>query len=253
MIGLYTKFLYQPILNFFVGLYNIIPEVGVVIIILTLVVRLILYPLYKKQVESQKAMQDLQPKLKALKAQYKDDKEAQAKAMMEMYKENKVNPFSSCLPVLVQFPLFIAVYQVLRDGLTKNESLDLLYGFVTRPEMIDPTFLGFFNLAEPNIILAVSAGLAQFWQAKMLMQTRPEVKDKQKDGAKDEDTMAMMNKQMTYIMPIFIIFIGMSLPSGLALYWLVSTLFMIAQQYIAFGKKNGATKIDDKSEVIPKA
>jgi len=252
MIGLYNTFLYEPIFNFFIWLYNIIPEAGVVIIILTLIVRAILYPLYKKQVEAQKSMQDLQPKLAELKKQYKDNKEEQAKAMMDMYKENKVNPFSSCLPILIQFPLFIAVYQVLRNGLTDPESLNVLYSFVSRPEMIDPIFLGFINLAERSILLAVLAGAAQFWQAKMLISTRPEVDKKEKDGAKDEDTMAMMNKQMTYIMPIFIVFIGISLPSGLSLYWLVSTLFMIAQQYIAFGKKTGGTMIDEKTEVLPK-
>lgn len=254
-MGIYTTLLYQPILNFFVWLYDIVPEAGVVIIILTVIVRLILYPFYKKQVQAQKSMQDLQPKLNEIKSKYKDDKEAQAKAMMELYKDNKVNPFSSCLPVIIQLPIFIAVYQVLRDGLVKEESLDLLYSFVTRPEMINPTFAGYFNLAEPNAILAVAAGVAQFWQAKMLVSTRPELKKEKvrKDGAKDEDTMAMMNKQMMYIMPIFIVIIGMSLPSGLSLYWLISTLFMVAQQYIAFREKGGPTKIDEKTEVLPKA
>ena len=250
MIALYHKVLSEPILNILVALYNLIPEAGVVIIIITLAVRLILYPMYKKQVKSQKDMQDLQPKLKELREKYKDDKEKQAKAMMNMYKENKVSPFSSCLPLLIQFPLFIAVYQVLRDGLTKPESLDLLYSFVSRPEIINPAFLGYFDLSVPNAILAVIAGAAQFWQAKMLMQKQPAVKGK---GSKDEGMMANMNKQMTYIMPVMIIFFGMTLPSGLALYWIVSALFMTAQQYIAFsGKKDGVTKIDDKTEVIAK-
>lgn len=247
-MGIYNTILYQPIFNLFVGIYNIIPNAGAVIIILTLVVRLLLYPMYKKQVESQKAMQDLQPKLNAIKAEYKDDKEGQAKAMMGMYKENKVSPFSSCLPILIQLPIFLAVYQVLRDGLTSQEALDSLYGFVTRPEVINPTFLGYINLAEPNVVLAALAGIAQFWQAKMLVHTKPAIKT---EGSKDEDTMAKMNKQMMYVMPAFIFFIGLSLPSGLALYWLITTLFMVAQQYIAFNKKGGPTKIDDKTEVIP--
>jgi len=252
MITLYNRFLYEPILNLFVWLYNVLPgnDVGLVIIIITLAIRFILYPFYKKQVESQKAMQDLQPKVQETREKYKDNKEEQAKAMMRLYKDNKVSPFSSCLPILIQFPLFIAVYQVLRDGLTKTESLDLLYPFVSRPEMIDPFFLGLVDLSTPNVILAVLAGAAQFWQAKMLMQKRPAVKT---EGSKDEDTMAIMNKQMTYIMPVMIIFFGLTLPSGLSLYWLVSTLFMIAQQYLAFNKKNsGSTKIDEKTEVLAK-
>jgi YidC/Oxa1 family membrane protein insertase len=155
---------------------------------------------------------------------------------------------------LVQLPIFIAVYQVLRDGLTKPESLDLLYGFVSRPEMIDPHFFSLLDLSQPNAILAVAAGLAQFWQGKMLFAKRPAPELREKKGAKDEDTMALMNKQMMYLMPIMITFIGFSLPSGLSLYWLVSTLFMIAQQYIAFKHKTdtGVTKVDEKIEVIAK-
>jgi len=246
-MSLYIKFLYQPILNLFFWLYSVLGNFGVVIIAVTLLVRLVLYPFYKKQVKAQKSMQDLQPKLKKLKEQYKDDKEAQGKAMMELYKDNKVNPFSSCLPVLIQFPLFITVYQVLRDGLTKPDSLDLLYPFISRPEAINAMFIFGINLAQPNIVLALAAGGAQFWQAKMLVQSRPT--PPKPDGSKDEDTMAMMNKQMTYIMPIVITVIGMTLPSGLSLYWLISTLFMVAQQYIAFKEKE--TKIDDKTTVLP--
>ncbi len=247
-MGIYITLLYQPILNLFVAIYNVIPDAGLVIIVLTLIVRILLYPLYKKQVMTQKAMQNLQPKLNQIRAEHKDDKEAQAKAMMELYKEQKVSPFSSCLPVLVQLPLFIAVYQVLRDGLTNADSLDHLYAFVARPEMIDPMFLGILNLAQPNAILAILAGLAQFWQGKMLMQKRPEVKA---PGSKDEDTMAIMNKQMTYLMPIMITAFGFALPSGLALYWVVTTLFLVGQQYIAFREQTN-TKIDEKTEVLPK-
>lgn len=254
-MGIYTFLFYKPVLNLFVGLYNTIPggDAGLVIIAITLIIRGLLYPLYRKQVMAQKEMQDLQPRLNEVRAQHAGNKEAQAKAMMDLYKEHKVNPFSSCLPVLLQFPIFIAVYQVLRDGLTKPESFDLLYKFVSRPEMIDPTFLGLINLAQPNAVLAVMAGAAQFWQGKMLFSSRP-AKDVRKDpGAKDEDTMALMNKQMMYMMPIVITFVGLTLPSGLSLYWLVTTLFMIAQQYIAFrGLKPLATRINETTEVIPK-
>lgn len=253
MIYLYTTFLYQPIFNLFIGLYQIIPggDAGVAVIAITLIVRFILYPFYTKQVKSQKAMQDLQPKLKAIREQFKDDQEKQAKAMMSLYKDNKVNPITSCLPILIQLPLFIAVYQVFRDGLTKPSSLDLLYGFINRPEMIDTVFLGLVDLAKPNAVMAILAGLLQFWQAKMLMTKRPEVKSA---GAKDEDMMAMMNKQLVYIMPITIIFVGFSLPSGLSLYWIISTGFMIAQQYWSFRHQENhkETQIDEKTTVIAK-
>ncbi len=249
-MGLYTTLLYQPILNLFVWLYNLMGDAGLVIIVITIAVRLVLYPFYKKQMSAQKSMQDIQPKVAALKEKYKDNKEEQARKMMELYKENSVNPFSSCLPVLIQFPLFIAVYQVLRDGLTKPESLDILYSFVARPEMIDPSFLGLVDLSQSNVVLAVLAGVAQFFQAKMLTKKRPEIKS---EGSKDEDTMAIMNKQMMYIMPAMIVFFGLTLPSGLALYWVISTSFMILQQVLVFNKKDGkVTQIDEKTQVIAK-
>lgn len=257
-MGIFTTVLYQPIFNLFVAIYNNIPghDAGLVIIIITILSRLIIYPFARKQIMAQRDMQDLQPKLNALREQYKDDKEAQSKAMMQLYKDHKVNPFSSCLPLLIQLPLFIAVYQVLRDGLTKPESLNLLYSFVSRPEVINPMFLGLLDLSKPNAVLAVLAGLAQFGLGKMQFSKRPDPAVRDSKGAKDEDTMALMNKQMMYIMPIMITFIGFSLPSGLALYWLISTSLMIAQQYLAMRQKKSSdnvTKIDDKTEVIAKA
>lgn len=250
---MYTTIFYQPIFNLFVWLYNHIPgqDAGVVIIVITLIIRFILYPFYRSQVKAQKAMQDLQPKLNAIKAEHPNDKEKRAKAMMDLYKEHKVNPFSSCLPLLIQLPIFIAVYQVLRDGLNPENGFDLLYGFVAKPEMINPMFLGVLDLSQRSIPLALLAGAAQYWQGKMLYQKRPDPAVRKEDAAKDEDAMALMNKQMMYIMPLMITFVGFTLPSGLSLYWFISTAFMIVQQYIAFrGGNKDVTQIDDKTQVI---
>lgn len=254
-MGIFTTLFYQPILNLFIGIYNILPghDAGLVIIVITLIIRLVIYPLSRKQVVAQKEMQDLQPKMNEIRQKYANDKEGLARATMDLYKEHKVNPFSSCLPVLLQLPIFFAMFQVLRDGLTKPESFDLLYRFISRPEMIDPTFLGLINLAQPHVVLAVLAGAVQFWQGKMLFSKRPEASVRKDPGAKDEDTMAIMNKQMMYMMPVVFGIIGLTMPSGLSLYWIVSTLFTIAQQYIAFrGMKPSSTRIDEKTEVLAK-
>jgi YidC/Oxa1 family membrane protein insertase len=109
----------------------------------------------------------LQPKINELKIKYKDKQQEMGRALMDLYKEYKVNPFSSCLPLLLQLPFFIAVYRVFRDGLSQH--LDLVYTFVYRPEFINSVFLGFLDLSKPNVYLAILAGLAQFWQAKMMM------------------------------------------------------------------------------------
>ena len=187
-------------------------------------------------------MQDLQPKLEEIKKRNKDNKENQAKEMMELYKRNKVNPLSSCLPLLIQLPFLIAVYQVFRTGLDSN-SLNLLYPFVTNPGHLNVISFGFLDLSKPNVVLAVLTGLAQFWQTKMLMTTRPTVKTA---GAKDEDMMAMMNKQMLYFMPILTVVIGISLPSGLVLYWFLMTLLTVFQQQIMFKKKKTEVEVINK-------
>ncbi len=235
MIYLFQEVFYRPILNLLVFLYNIIPghDLGLAIILLTIVIKLILHPFSLQSLKSQKALQDIQPKINALKSQYKDDKQGLAKATMDLYKENKVNPFSSCLPLLIQLPFLIAVYQVFRDGLASR--LELVYPFIYKPETINAFSFGFLDLSKPNIILAVLAGAAQFWQAKTMMAKTP--KPQPGTETKEMDISAMMNKQMLYMMPALTVFIGISLPGGLTLYWFVLTLLTALQQWLMFRKK----------------
>lgn len=233
MLALYHEVLYRPILNLTVGLYDVLfHDFGLAILALTILVRGALWPLTHRALANQKAMMDLQPKLKAVQEKYKDNKEEQAKAMMALYAEHKVSPFSSCLPLLIQLPLFIALYRVLSAGL-KSENLNELYGFISNPGTISTMSLGFLDLSKPSIVLAILAAAAQFFQAKMMQ--RKDVKV-HAEGSKDEDTMAIMNKQMLYMMPAMTLFIGWKLPAGLTLYWLFTNLAMIAQQKLAFKK-----------------
>ena len=231
MKGFFTTILFQPIWNLLVWLYTTIPgrDFGVAVIALTIIIRLILWPLQQSALKSQKAMQTLQPKLKEVQNKYKDDKVAQNKAMMELYAKEKVSPFSSCLPLLVQLPFLIALYQVLRAGLT-SANFDLLYPFVHNPGTINSVSFGFLNLAAKSIPLAVLAGLAQLVQTKMLPMNRPPAGAGA--GSKDEDQLAKVNKQMLYIMPVFTVFIGVSLPAGLTLYWVITTLVAVLQQWL---------------------
>jgi YidC/Oxa1 family membrane protein insertase len=234
MLALYNEILYRPILNLTVGLYDLLwNDFGLAILALTVLIRVALWPLTHRTLTSQKAMLDLQPKLKEVQNKHKDNKEEQAKATMALYAENKVSPFTSCLPLLIQLPLFIALYRVLSAGL-KSAGLDQLYGFVPNPEHISTLSLGFLDLSAPSIVLAVLAAAAQFLQARMMQRKDVKVHT---EGSKDEDTMAIMNKQMLYMMPAMTLFIGWRLPAGLTLYWLLTNLAMIAQQKLAFGKK----------------
>ncbi|OGH68949.1 MAG: hypothetical protein A3J66_00520 [Candidatus Magasanikbacteria bacterium RIFCSPHIGHO2_02_FULL_47_14] len=237
---LFKILLHQPIFNGFVGLYNLIPDVGVVIVVITVLIKLALYPLTNKSIKAQKSLTDLQPKLEELKQQHKDNQQQLAQETMKLYKEHKVNPLGSCLPLLLQLPIFLALYWVLRDALTKD-SFDLLYPFVANPGHIDPVSFGVFDLAKRNVVLAVLAGLAQFWQAKMFSRKQPP--KKAGEGGKDESMMAAMNKQMLYVMPVMTVVIGLQLPGGLALYWFFSTLLTALQQLVLFKKQKEPTVV----------
>ncbi|MDP3245241.1 MAG: YidC/Oxa1 family membrane protein insertase [bacterium] len=234
MIAIYNLIFYQPIFNLLIFFYNIIPghDVGVAIIVLTFLARLILFPFTLQSLRSQKAMQALQPKMNELKEKYKNEKDKLARATMELYKQEKVNPLSSCLPLLVQLPIFIALYQAMMAGL-EGKNLEMLYGFVTRPETVNVIAFGFLNLSKPNFVLALLAGLAQFVQSKGLIITKqPKV-----PGAKDEAMLSMMNKQMVYLMPIMTVVIGASFPGGLTLYWLVTNVLTLLQQKLFLKNK----------------
>ncbi|MCD4694494.1 YidC/Oxa1 family membrane protein insertase [bacterium] len=252
MKELFTTIFYQPIFNLLIFLYNNFSfgDLGIAIILLTIIIRLVFLPLSKKAIKSQKSLQDIQPKIEELKKRYAGKKEEMGKAMLNLYKENKVNPFSSCLPLLIQLPFFIAVYHIFREGVSV-ESLNLTYSFIAKPEVINNIAFGFLDLSKPNAILAILTGLAQFWQTKMITTKKPEVKG---DGTKDENMMAMMNKQMTYFLPLFIVFIGLTFPAALTLYMFVFNVSMALQQMYIFKKKkkkdgdgsdNGDKKIID--------
>jgi len=237
MIWLYNTILYNPIYNLLVFLYDVVPgnDIGVAIILLTIIIKAALLPLSWQAIKAQKSLQDIQPKIDAVRKEFKDQKEKLAQEMMKLYGKNKVNPFSSCLPLLLQFPFLIAVYQVFRTGLTNNQ-FDLLYPFVSNPGTIDSISFGVIDLAVPSIILAVLAGAGQYVQTKMLStQKAPKTVTK---GAKDENLMAEMNKSMTYFMPFVTILIGTQLPAGLTLYWIMTTVLTIVQQKVILKKKD---------------
>jgi len=225
----------QPIFNLLVWFHNVIPgnDLGWAIIALTITIKIILLPLSGKSLKSQKALQELQPKVDKVKADYKNDKEAMGREMVKLYKNEKVSPFSSCLPLLIQFPFLIAIYQVLRSGIT-NSAAEKLYSFVSAPQAVDAMFLGIIDLSTRSLSLAIIAGALQFIQTKKLTHNRQPVVQ----GSKDEGMASMVNKQMMYMMPVLTVFIGASLPGGLVLYWATNTLVTFIQQEIVLRRKN---------------
>lgn len=228
-MSFFNEILYRPLFNLLVFFYNAVSfsDIGIAIILLTVLIKLIFLPMSRKAIVSQKALQNLQPKIKEIQEKYKNNKEEQTKALLNFYKENKVNPMSGCLPLLIQLPILIALYQVFLKGFDPD-NLSVLYSFITNPGAINPMFLGLLNLAIPSKLLAVLAGAAQFWQAEMMT---PKKGLPKAPKTSDEYMSQVISKQMLYVLPVFTVIISWKLPAGLALYWVASTLFTIIQQY----------------------
>lgn len=227
IVTIFNETLSRPLYNLLVWTYNVIPghDLGVAIILVTVFLRVLLYPLSDKALRSQKALQNLQPKIKELQKKFKN-KEEQARAMMGFYKEHKINPLSGCLPLLIQLPILIALYRVFLTGL-EPDSLNSLYSFVKNPGELNPMFFGVMNLAQPSHILAVLAGLSQFLQAKSAFP-----KTSGAPSGTGPDFSKSMQQSMIYMMPLFMVFIAWKFPAGLALYWVVTMLFSLGQQVI---------------------
>ena len=233
---MFTTIIVQPLYNLLVGAYNVLGnDLGVAIVMITVLIRLVLYPLANAALKSQVAMQEIQPKLKVLQEKHKGDREGLARATMGLYRESKVNPLSSCLPVLIQLPFLIGIYWALQTAVSGN-SFELLYPFIRHPGSLNPIAFGFLPMGKPSIALAVIAGAAQWWATRMLLARRPPPAIAAK-GGKDEDMMSMMNKQMSVMMPIMTVVIGATLPAGLTLYWFVTTALQGIQQHLMFRRK----------------
>ncbi len=218
--------LYRPLYNALIFLVWLIPghNVAWAIIILTIIIRLILLPSSLKAARAQIKLRDLQPELTKIQAEYKDDKTKQSQAVMAFYKKHKVSPWGSCLPLLIQFPILIVLYYVFINGLG-TQRFDLLYSFMPRPEFINTIWLG-IDLAKPDRwVLPIITGILQFIQGRQ-MQPKPQ-------PGKSQDMQTAMSRQMLYLMPIFTVIIAMRLPAALPLYWGITTLFGIGQQWWA--------------------
>ncbi|CAM3124977.1 YidC/Oxa1 family membrane protein insertase [Streptobacillus felis] len=204
-------------------IYSVVGNYGIAIIITTFLVRLILMPLTLKQEKSMKRMREIQPKIDALKEKYKDDKQMLNQKTMELYQKEQVNPAGGCLPILIQLPVFIALYQA----------------FITNALPQDATFL-WFNLSKPdslftiggfsvNLLPLLTTGLT-FIQQK-LMQAKTQ-------NTNSDDPMASSMQTMMYVMPIMMLFIFYKMPSGLNLYYFVNTLLSVLQQFYVMNRRD---------------
>ena len=183
-----------------------IPNLGLAIVLMTIIIKLIMYPLTQKQIQSTKAMMEIQPKMKALQEKYKDDKQRLNMELANLYKSEGVNPLAGCLPLLIQMPIMIGIFYGIRD-----------YNYAANPELVTSfLWLKDISLADPTYILPVLSALTTYIQTKQTMPAG--------GGAQ--------NKMMAYFMPLFIGYISLTFPAGLVLYWVVMNIMQIAQQSI---------------------
>lgn len=239
---LYRNLITKPLFNILVFFVDWLPNhsFGIAIILLTLVVRTILLVPNQKAMKSQRELQKIQPKLTELKAKYKDNQQMMAMKTMELYKTHKINPMGSCLPILLQMPFLIGLYHIVQTGLAPHMAY-FLYTFQQTVDLtiIDNMFLS-MDLTEPNqYVLPLVVGVAQWVAFRMTMirqkktqaANKPATNDK-KDGINMQDQMAQMNVIMQWALPVMIAFFTSVMPAGVGIYWVTSTLFGIAQQWV---------------------
>ncbi|NMB70240.1 YidC/Oxa1 family membrane protein insertase [candidate division WWE3 bacterium] len=240
---IWNNILVNPILNGLVALYQIFGSLGISIIILTLIIRGILVPVVAPSLKAMKKQRDLQPEINKLKEKYSYDKQLLAQKQMELFKQHGINPMSGCLNQVIMILVLIALYNVIRKFTLNGTAEELNNGiYFTALKFAEgtiiPTKFLYLDLAKPDPYfgLALLSGLLQFIASKM---TIPYVelaeKAAEKTPAKSDDIAMAMQQQSLYMMPIMNVIIGVTLPAGVVLYILTTTLFTIVQNYFISG------------------
>lgn len=220
---------YDPIYNLLIFLVDVIPggDVGLAVILATVAVKIILFPLSLSAVRTQMVLKTVQPKIKEIQERLKEKKEEMAKELMALYAKYKINPFSSLLLFIIQIPIIIALYLVFLHEAFPNINVDLLYTFVPIPEVISLSFLGFFEITEKSILLALAAGITAFFQVRFAM---PAPGPRKEDASMKDDMIRNLQIQMRYLMPVLITVFAYMISAVVALYFITSNLFAIGQE-----------------------
>jgi len=262
-MSLFDRILTQPIFNLLAFIYNFVADFGVAIIILTIIVRLILWPLVKKQLHQTKLMRTVQPELKKIKAKANGNKMLESQMMMELYREKGVKPFSSLLVLVIQLPIMIAVFRVIQifsETYQKTQHVDpsqFIYPFLEHlgriPDLLSGATTHLFGLIDltrtagnywPALVIAALAAAFQFWQSKQVMpqaQKGRGLRDMFRDASAGKEVdqsemMAATTGKMIYFMPLMTFFIAMVLPAAVVLYYAVSSAVAVIQQHFVLNK-----------------
>lgn len=234
-------FFFDPVYNILVFFIDVVPggDVGIAIVLATVLVKTVLLPLSLQAARTQLAMRQIEPKLRELKERYskKEDREALAREMMATYREAGINPLASILLLIIQIPIIIALYFSISygGGVPLPEiNTALLYSFIPAPETVSMIFFGAVDIAAKSLPLALLAGVMQFIHGWLAMPSRPRPQPKSDGSAPDfsETLSHSMQIQMRYVMPVIIAVVSYTLSAAIALYFTVSSVMAIAQEYV---------------------
>ncbi len=235
---MWNTIFYQPIYNILIFIIGHVTfgDVGFAIILVTIIVKLVIYPLTKKSIRSQILMKRMEPEIKLIKKNY-PNKEEQAKKTMDLYKKYGTNPFSGCFVVILQIPIIFALYFVFLHGLSLDPSL--IYSFLVKPAYIHTNFLGFIEMGNKSIFLALLAGITQFIQGYLATPVKANDKveilpvgaDETVANSFQDDLASSMQTNIKYILPVFIVFIAWKISAAIALYFVISNTFSIVQEW----------------------
>jgi YidC/Oxa1 family membrane protein insertase len=233
---IWHTFFFDPVYNLLTFFLDTVPggDMGLALIATVIVIKVLLFPLSIKAVKTQRIVREIEPKIKAIKEEFKDDRQAQARAMMEVYKEAGMNPLASIMVLFIQLPIIFALGLIALRGSAgiklPDINPDTLYSFIPMPDTVSMMFLGQFDTSAPSLALALAAGLTQFVSTSLAL---PKLAPKT-EGVTDfkEDFMRNMQLQMKYVMPVIMVFVAYAFSAAIALYFVVSNVAQIIQELL---------------------
>lgn len=259
---MFDTFFYEPVYNLVIFLANYIHDLGWVIVVATIIIKFILFPLYNRQINTQIATKKAKPELDAIKEKYgtknvsKEDRQKIAFETLAIYKKYNIRPFASIILLFIQIPILFALYWIFYKGGLPGVDTNYLYSFVSEPtEKLSTNFLNHFDLMNSSVVLAIVAAVTQYIQLSVSMPNVRFADLKKKTGRMAEDMAASMQVNIKYGLPLFILFLlSTTLSSAVAIYWITSNVFMTIQEYFVRHKKaelrdKGENKSEDKKEV----
>lgn len=228
MSFLYHTFFFDPLYNILISVFKLGSwvDAGLAVILITILVRLVLYPLSRKAVVTQVKMNEISPELEAIKEKYKDKPEEQAHQTLALYREKGVNPFSGILVILIQIPIILALYQIFIHLPEVDQAF--LYAFVDAPEKISTLFLGVIDISKKSLVLALLAGASTYLQLQVANQSQKAPKG----NSFGDNLTRSMQTQMKYIFPVIMFFIALNVSGVIGLYFVTTNIFSIAQEIV---------------------